>query len=190
MPKAAGKKRLLMWGAVAVVAVVAVVGGLVWHQQPSFCGALCHTPMASYVQGYQSGDAELLVATHEAAGKECLDCHEATLGQQMTEVAHWITGNFTFDSVSGKLVSRGDDFATERNCLTSGCHDMTREELSEKTSDLAFNPHDNTEPHSDVACATCHSMHGQSVMYCTRCHSEALAVTPEGWLTASQAAEK
>lgn len=190
MPNGASKKKLMTWGIVAAVAVVVVVGGLVWHSQPSFCGSVCHTPMATYVEGYESGDDALLVATHAAAGKECLDCHEPTISQQVMEGTHWITGNYALGS-NGKLASRGDELATAASCLAAGCHDMTRQELTEKTADLAFNPHDDSQPgHSDVACASCHSMHGESVMYCTRCHSEALASAPDGWLTFSETAQK
>ena len=43
--------------AVAVVLVAAGAGFWVWHEQPSFCNAVCHEPMDAYVEGYY-GDAK------------------------------------------------------------------------------------------------------------------------------------
>ena len=75
--------------------------------------------------------------------------------------------------------------ADEEFCLGSGCHDMTREELTELTADRAFNPHDTS--HGEVACGTCHKAHRQSVMYCSKCHDAATASVPEGWVTFQEA---
>ena len=40
--------------AAVVAVVVAVAGGgfWVWHEQPSFCNAICHTPMDPYVAAF------------------------------------------------------------------------------------------------------------------------------------------
>ena len=39
-------------GCVAAVIVLAAAGFFVWHEQPSFCNAICHVPMDNYVEGY------------------------------------------------------------------------------------------------------------------------------------------
>ena len=43
----------IVGGVVAVVVVVAAIGAFVWHEQPSFCNAICHTPMDGYLETYE-----------------------------------------------------------------------------------------------------------------------------------------
>lgn len=181
------KKLYTTLGVVGIALVALVAGGTVWHAQPSFCGAICHTPMKSYVEGYDSGDTALLVSTHAKADVACLDCHEPTISQQLTEASHWMSGEYAFDQETGKLPTVGDELATEATCLQSDCHDMTREELAGETAGLALNPHELGEFHAQVPCSSCHTMHGTSVHYCTQCHSNSIADLPEGWQTVSQA---
>lgn len=45
---------------VAAVAVAAVGGFAVWHNQPSFCNSICHTPMNAYVESYYNTDGTML----------------------------------------------------------------------------------------------------------------------------------
>ena len=45
-PKGKNKKKpAIVAGTVAVVLVLAGAGFWVWHEQPSFCNAICHSPM-------------------------------------------------------------------------------------------------------------------------------------------------
>ena len=44
-PKKRPKRGWIVAGAVAAVIVVAGAGFWVWHEQPSFCNAICHSPM-------------------------------------------------------------------------------------------------------------------------------------------------
>ena len=46
------RKGLVALGVAAVVIVAAGTGFWIWHEQPSFCNAVCHTPMDSYVEAY------------------------------------------------------------------------------------------------------------------------------------------
>lgn len=114
--KPGSKKRLpIVIGVVVAVLVVAVGGGLAWHEQPSFCGAICHTPMNGYLETYEAepgqaatdkwgnevADASgMMAAVHRKAGEEsgtpitCLSCHEPTLSEQLTEGLHWVTGSY------------------------------------------------------------------------------------------------
>lgn len=73
--KAKGGKRRRAPIVCAVVAVVLVCAGggfYVWHNQPSFCNAICHEPMDYYVDGYYGeGDAthaQLAVAHQQEGG--------------------------------------------------------------------------------------------------------------------------
>ena len=102
--------------AAVVAVVVAVAGGgfWVWHEQPSFCNAICHTPMDPYVAAFDqqpgtagvdkwgnevSNTSSMLAVVHAASKDEggadanCLSCHKPTIAQQLTEVSEWSTGN-------------------------------------------------------------------------------------------------
>ena len=53
-PKRRGRRTAVVAAVVAAILVVAGVGMWVWHEQPSFCGAICHTPMDNYLTTYES----------------------------------------------------------------------------------------------------------------------------------------
>lgn len=173
-------RKIIVASGIAVVLIAAGVGFFVWHEQPRFCSAICHTPMDSYVEGYYSGDASLLSATHEKANVTCLQCHESKIDEQVTEAAHWVTGDYAFDEDSGKLLSRSDEFANKEMCLNKSCHNMSLDDLAQSTSTMAWNPHDFSE-HGAVACGSCHKVHGQSTIVCSECHKEATKDVPAGW---------
>lgn len=188
-------------GTVALVLVVAGMGFWVWHEQPSFCGAICHTPMDPYVQTYDQplgaagvdkwgnqveDTSSMLAVAHKASGKTCLDCHVPTLGEQMAEGATWVTGGYGVPlaeaGLEGLTAARGlepDEF-----CMNDACHSLTRDDLANATADLARNPH--LAYHGDISCGQCHKAHRASVNYCSQCHAD--AETPAGWLTAKESA--
>ena len=111
-------RQIGLFGGMGVLAAIALTAaGLAWHRQPGFC-SLCHTPMTSYVQGYNGGD-EMLMITPHAKGKKtvrCLDCHKQTLKDNIAVAVHWLTGNYEYP-----LKKR--EFGTRAFCLTSSCHD-------------------------------------------------------------------
>lgn len=167
-----GKKGLIVAASAAVVLVALVAGGLVWHEQPGFCAAICHTPMDMYVDGYNGGDTALLVTVHKTEAQlECLDCHESNLSQQVTEGMSWVSGNYSYPLEQRKL-------ATRDACLGE-CHDA--EEIINATADWGgedgVNPHDSHE--GDQACGLCHAVHRTSTFYCNSCHNWE---QPEGWV--------
>jgi hypothetical protein len=166
------KKTLIATSCVMIVLVLASSGMWIWHSQPSFCGTVCHTPMAPYVASLSDGKS--LASTHGEQNFACLDCHESNLGQQITEVGKFITGDYTVPLPS-------KDLATKDFCMRSGCHD-SYEQLAEKTDDydLVFNPHESH--YGELDCYQCHSVHKESEFYCTSCH-QGLKL-PEGWKAA------
>ena len=110
-PKTPSPKRrrgIVAAGVCAVVLVAAIGGMLVWHEQPSFCSTVCHTPMDSYVESYYNTDGTSLANAHQKAGKDCLTCHVPSLGEQITEGMNWVSGNYAYDEESAHLVSRSD----------------------------------------------------------------------------------
>ena len=172
------RTRLYVIGSVVAALVVsAIAGGLTWHKQPSFCGAVCHSPMAAYSASYT--DPNQLVAKHAKAAKvTCLDCHESKVSEQLTEATRAITGNYVVQS--GYLTPSEPVSFDNSRCL--GCHGSphaSRAELVKKTAAKygAYNPH--AEPHFHVPCITCHQMHGPSRNYCANCHFK--AGVPAGW---------
>ncbi|MBN2589731.1 MAG: cytochrome c3 family protein [Sedimentisphaerales bacterium] len=186
---------LINVGVVTIVLAGLTTGGVIWHAQPGFC-ATCHTPMHEYVKGYKSGDTSLMVTPH-AIGKSiihpedeslmasqhangesslnCLECHEPTIKEQLTEASHWITGNYYFP-----LDKR--DFGTRSFCLSAECHDEA--DIIKATENyggaIPFNQHD--PRHGKMECNRCHSVHGKSVLMCNQCHNLKL---PDGWIAPS-----
>ena len=203
------KKIGIIVGTIVVVVVVAGIGLFVWHEQPSFCGAICHTPMDEYLATYSAPlgesttdkygneveDSSAMMATLHAASEEdggadadCLSCHDAVFSEQAQEGVNWLVGNYyyplderTLADLTEPAGKDADDF-----CLNEDCHDLTREDLVEATSDMGtYNPH--LEQHGTKECNECHKGHRASVNICTECHNE--AEVPEGWLTYEEAEE-
>ncbi len=175
-PKAKKRKKWpMVVGVIAAVVVVAGIGFWTWHEQPSFCNAVCHSPMDNYVNNYYH-DGTTLANMHEKANTTCLDCHEANINEQVTEAQHWIAGDFEVDA-EGNLATVGVS-ASKQFCAKSGCHDMT--EVIASTQNWGgvegVNPHDNHQ--IDIYCSDCHSVHGESNMYCNSCHDWEV---PAGW---------
>lgn len=205
-PKKAPKKsRKKLWVALGVVAaVLAGAGGgmWVWHEQPSFCNAICHDPMDPYLATYEVEPAPgaldrlgntvngstMLAAVHRAEGDTtCLDCHVPTVSQQISEVGSWVSGSYESPlgerSLSELTAPSGKSYETF--CLNDACHDLlTVESLGKMTSFMPRNVHDTSDaPHSSrvFECSECHKAHTQSVVVCSQCHED--TEIPEGWLT-------
>ena len=202
-PKIKNKKRAIVIGVIAVVLIAAGVGFWVWHEQPSFCSAIFHTPMDSYGATYDQelnttgtdkwgntveNTRGMLCLTHKATGATCMSCHVPTLSEQVSEGIGWITGNYYYpleersldDLVAARGLENSDEF-----CLNESCHNLTRDDLIEVTSDMTRNPH--VAQHGEVSCSECHKAHRASVNYCSGCHED--ADIPAGWITAAQAAQ-
>lgn len=196
------KKWPIVVGTVALVFVVAGMGFWVWHEQPSFCAAICHTPMDPYVETYDQplGEAgvdkwgnevvdtsSMLSVAHKASGKTCLDCHVPTLGEQMAEGASWVTGGYGVPLQEATLADLGAarGVASDEFCLNESCHNLTRDDLANATAGMTRNPH--LAYHGDISCDSCHKAHRASVNYCTQCHAD--AETPAGWLTAKESTD-
>lgn len=196
-PKTKRTKKAPIAIGVVVVLIAAGAGFFVWHEQPSFCNAICHTPMDSFVETYDSepGSATvdkwgnevensngMLSVVHKEEGYGCLDCHVPSMEEQIAEGLGWVTGNYSFpleektltDLVAARGLTNSEEF-----CLNPSCHDLTMDELESKYSDLEVNPHEFY--HGDLECSDCHKAHRASVMVCSQCHTD--AEIPEGWIS-------
>ncbi|BAK43449.1 cytochrome c3 family protein [Eggerthella sp. YY7918] len=213
-PKKKGKKKWpIIVGVVAVVVIAAGAGFWVWHEQPSFCNAICHTPMDPYLPTYEAEPGQpavdkwgnevenassMMAALHRVskdqggADATCLSCHVPDIGEQMTEGMNWISGNYVNPLEERDLEQLVEARGVEKDefCLNEACHVkddgsvMTRDDLIAATEDMGeYNPH--VAQHGKIDCSECHKGHRASVVYCTQCHSE--AEVPEGWLTVQEA---
>lgn len=173
-------KRHFIIPLVIVLAVIILGAGgtALWnyHEKPQFCST-CHI-MEPYVQSWIS--SSFLVKTHAEADITCLDCHEPTISQQVSELAAFISNNYTVP-----LTVREFD---DSWCLR--CHEHGNyEDIAERTAGMVVfgetvNPHTITidssaiKPHetniSELECSRCHKMHRESpgIEYCVRCHHE------------------
>lgn len=212
-PKKKGKKKWpIIVGVVAVVVIAAGAGFWVWHEQPSFCNAFCHTPMDPYLPTYEAEPGQaatdkwgnevenassMLAAVHRVskdqggADATCMSCHVPDIGEQVTEGINWVTGNYVnpLEERDLEQLVEARGIEEEAFCMNEACHVnddgsvMTREDLVDRTSDMGkINPH--LQQHGAIPCSDCHKAHRASVMYCTQCHSE--AEVPEGWLTVAE----
>lgn len=170
--KKRSSRKLITVGVAVAIVVIAGAGAWVWHEQPSFCNAICHNPMDSYVEEYYAEDSDKLSHVHQMTNTACLDCHVPTLDQQVSEAMKWVSDDFSMP-----LESEG--IGTAETCLTEGCHDFDEIVAStEERLDGTANPH--YAPHvMEYDCEDCHSMHGQSYLACNDCHHS--YETPEGW---------
>ena len=207
-------KKLKVVGIVVGVIVILGIGMFVWHNDPSFCGTVCHTSMSTYTDTYNaqadqpatdkwgnevSNASAMLVVSHRESGKACLDCHVPSISQQLGEVVETITGNYYYPleeaTAADLLYNAGNSIEGDPKgdafCLKSGCHvnadgsDLTRADLTERTSDRARNPH--AWEHAENACTDCHKSHRASVVICTECHSD--VEIPDGWVDAETGEE-
>jgi len=200
------KKKLNRWpivlGVMAAVLVVAFGGFMYWHEQPSFCGAFCHTPMDPYLATYNYGPGEpavdkwgkevsdsnaMMAVTHKAQGANCLDCHVPTIKEQLYEGMKWIAGNYANPLIERTLsdLVKARGIPNDEFCLNSGCHHVdadgapleTREDLVISSAYLKRPVH--TPQHAVFKCSACHKAHRASVIYCSKCHDD--AEFPAGW---------
>lgn len=184
----AAPRRRRRWpvavGVAAAIVVAAGAGFWAWHEQPSFCNAVCHNPMDAYVEGYYEAP-ETVAYAHQVEGVTCLQCHEAKLEDQVHEAMVWVSGDFSTDEDG--LLTRVGVRSDEAMCATAGCHDF--DEVVAATADwggeAGVNPHDSHQGRA-IDCSNCHGVHQESVMYCNTCHDYEV---PEGWASPVKAAD-
>ncbi len=105
-------KRRPLVVAVALVVLIGI-GSFAMKQasaNPAFCGS-CHN-IQPYVDGYLGSD--LLAHDHNKANIKCIDCHNKTISEKISEGIAYVTDDFDDPMGKHKL-----DNAT---CLK--CHDI------------------------------------------------------------------
>lgn len=217
-PRKRSKRLPIVIGVIVVVVACAGAGFWVWHEQPSFCNAVCHTPMDAVVTAYDqepnqqgvdkwgntvSNTSAMLAVSHKVskdeggAGANCLSCHTPTIPQQLTEVTEWAGGNMPLFSNSTYGTVLG-----ERNTKQLG------EWLNQSGDSFCLNESCHNMTRQDLVKATAKygernphmAMHNQQ-RDCSECHKAHRASVnacsqchddapiPSGWLTYDQAQE-
>ena len=146
--KRMSKKAKVTIGVIVAVVLVGGIGLYQWHEQPSFCGAICHSPMDMYLVNYTDGQYDaygnemtteqasmsMMAYMHkEVNDQTCLQCHVPTMEEQITEGIHWVTGDFEIAGTNSQGYgympdSTGDQLVKYRSitadqfCLAEGCH--------------------------------------------------------------------
>ncbi|MCL1798092.1 MAG: cytochrome c3 family protein [Eggerthellaceae bacterium] len=165
-PKKKKKKLPLVLGVLFAVFILAGAGFWFWHEQPSFCSAICHTPMDPYGKTFEyssgqpgidkwgnevSNAGAMLSVAHKEKDVDCLACHVPSIGEQITEGLHWVAGSYEkplYERDLENLVeARGIE--PEQFCLNDSCHHVSsagadiksREDLSKAMADELRNPH-------------------------------------------------
>ncbi len=115
---------------VVIVAVFAVsgIGFSQWHETPAFCGAICHDPMDAYVSSYIDGEYDVYGNKMEDEAQSvamaaylhkvdhrttCLQCHEPTLAEQLSQGVSWLTGDYTTAGTNAQGQSYLKELTTE-----------------------------------------------------------------------------
>lgn len=220
-PKKRSKRKVwTVVGVVAAVVVVLVIGFNVWHQQPSFCNAICHTPMDVYVEAVTDGthdkygneltpdeDQAMMGYLHYQNGyTDCLGCHVPTISEQVSEASEWVTGDYTVigPTKSGEYMIQArtlDELAEARGldnssdfCLASGCHvtDDGAEVTADNLEDVTAGLSETRNPHNNYHNnTTCSDCHKAHAQSVNQCSEcHADAPIPDGWLTADEAKDK
>lgn len=167
--------------AVLLIILAFVTIGLVQvkdsRKDASYCGS-CHE---DYYSGWVSeGDTHSSLAhKHAEMSISCQTCHDRTMGESLTEIANYMTGNYSTPLAETVL----------SNDLCLSCHGPA-ERVKSLTSviitraELDF--HD--EHHGSLPCGYCHNMHRDSVQVCALCHPVQVeagwVVPPEDFWTA------
>lgn len=143
-----------------IIAAGAGTGGYLIHlsnTSPEFC-ASCHIMQKNVNSYLTSSDMDHV---HAQAHVQCKDCHDYSLGAEITSGVKYVIGDYTVDT-KGELtpVTYSDEM-----CLK--CH-ISDDYLANATDFLHRNPHKNHN--GQLACKTCHISHGKQVNYCGSCH--------------------
>ncbi len=135
--------------------------------------SVCHAAQQS------SLDSEATSAGFHAAHAQaaCTSCHNDEAALSSAHV------NATADKAKPLSLKK-----TTVTCQTSGCHDISHDEMLALTADITeltdiegtmVNPHDvigKTEGHSEITCYTCHQQHdGDDILAeetCISCHHQ------------------
>lgn len=207
------KRKVAIAGVVVGVVVIAGAGLLWWHEQPSFCGAICHVSMDNYLMTYEeqpgvegvdkyhnkvANTNGMMAVVHKESGVTCMGCHVPTIGEQMHEGAEWVSGSYqvveTSDEGSYSLESRDLRTLTQARRDAGTLENSDQFCLNESCHNMTrddlekatsgYKRNPHYPQHGQLQCSDCHKAHEASVNTCSECHAD--APIPEGWITYSE----
>ena len=220
VPTAVSKRKKKTAVAIVVVAVAIAASGagfFVWHEQPSFCAAICHTPMDAYYMTYavvehvmfgydmpvDAAKSAMMGYLHGQNDVTCMGCHVPTLHEQVSEGMHWVTGSYEvlgenaqgdtiLESRSLERLTAARGAMPDEFCLNEACHTAADGSVMtrEMLEGITADLSETRNPHDDY--------HAQfDCGTCHKAHSRSVnmcsqchddAPIPSGWLTAQEAA--
>lgn len=212
------KRWPITLGIIAVIVVIAGAGMWVWHEQPSFCNAFCHTPMDPYLPTYEAepgqathdkwgnevaDGAAMLAATHRAnteCNATCMSCHVPTIGEQVAEFGSFVGGGYNVVDIADEgnsqdysLIERTLDELVAARGLESGDQFCLNEACHNLTRDdlAATTAEYDINPHvAQHEELSCDTCHKAHRASANHCGKcHADAPTPEGWISADQEQE-
>lgn len=213
-PKKGKKKLPIILGVVAAVVIAAGAGFWVWHEQPSFCNAICHTPMDPFLPTYEAevgaaatdkwgnevaDSSAMLACVHREWGEKmkdpitCMGCHVPTLSEQIGEGLAWVAGDYEVveNAAFGAVLTEKslEDLVAARGVEPDEfcLNDACHKLTREQLEKVTadYERNPHVAQHQEVACSECHKAHRASVNYCSQCHED--ADIPEGWLSVAEA---
>lgn len=216
--KRSGKKWAIV-GIVVVVLVAVGVGMFVWHEQPSFCSAMCHIE-GTYVDNYmqqqnttgtdkygnkvENTNAMMAVlhrSTKATANPEilCVDCHVPNMVELAHDGMNFVSGNYPMprdERTAARLMSwdnkPGTSFCSNERChvyLLGDDGQMSYTKLEASTAGREFNPHSLHHDNLTLDCTSCHKGHRASTVVCTGCHEHENITLPDGWVKYDESQE-
>ncbi|MAT41915.1 MAG: hypothetical protein CL609_06210 [Anaerolineaceae bacterium] len=144
-----------------LVVAASASGGYLLHlsnTSPEFCGS-CHL-MDENVNSYLTSNH--LDNVHFQAGVECKECHDYSVGAEISSGVNFLLGNYSV-SPNGELLKVQYD---DQMCLD--CH-ISYEFMGRATDYLFRNPHNNHN--GELECRACHMSHEEQIDFCSSCHS-------------------
>jgi len=171
------KRPRLFWASaiMASILVIAIIAGAwyysSYHSDPKFC-TFCHL-MDTYLESWES--PPLLAYSHGQEDVVCLDCHSASIGEQISELFKYITGDFE-DPLDERKYDTEECFV----CHEHGSYEQIIELTQYLVEEAGRNPHDS--PHlPELDCRLCHKIHRLSIDGCAECHPP--VATGDEWTT-------
>ncbi|MBN1318309.1 MAG: ammonia-forming cytochrome c nitrite reductase subunit c552 [Anaerolineales bacterium] len=166
-----GSKKYIAFSAVGLALVASTGVGWKYHETPRFCADMCHV-MEPYLDSWRGSD--FTASAHAAQGVACLDCHEPSIQEQVTELITFWKGDYTTPLEELQV--------SEAFCYD--CHLLdeheSRDQVIQRTAELERNPHD-SHLIEEMNCTACHKIHKASQDQCAVCH-DAIATGAE-WTT-------
>jgi hypothetical protein len=137
---------------------------------PSYC-ASCHE---EYYRNWLEPDVEYSLSNHHyQVGVSCQTCHQRTLGESLTEVITYFSGNYDYPL-------RKSEVPMDKCFACHVDYETIIAPLDPAITLKERNPH--AGHWGELECGTCHNAHQDSVVYCDECHGQYFEEMQPGYI--------